>query len=499
MKEQPMSAPGTETGAEPERETLPERDPPALLETGLETGFESGSERGFESGFEQLELAEPLLRGLAKAGFDLPTPVQQQVIPIALAGADLLVSAATGSGKTVAFLLPMMQRLLEQPAPYAATRALILSPTRELARQIHAHFMQVGSYTRLTAEVITGGENRGHQVAALRRNPDILIATPGRLIEHLDTGEAELGDLACLVLDEADRMLDMGFADAVLSILGRCSPQRQSMLFSATLEQRGLAAVAEQLLRDPRTISVDAVREPHPDITHQVLLSDDAEHKRKQLLWLLDNEPADKTLVFVNTRERADQLGDWLSGQGERCAVLHGELDQRERKRVMGLFRQGTVGVLVATDVAARGLDVPGIERVINLDCPRSGEDYLHRTGRTGRAGQQGIAITLVSGPEWNRMEGIQRYLRLEVERRSIKGLEARFSAPPKRGPKRGPKRTAAAKSKAAKAAKSKQTSPTQPKPKQRLRDRKNIGKRRKPSSAPATEAGHEPPKRKSS
>ncbi|MGB5835114.1 MAG: DEAD/DEAH box helicase, partial [Thiohalocapsa sp.] len=354
--------------------------------------------------FDDLDLSRPLLRGLAKAGFDRPTAVQQQVIPAALEGVDLLVSAATGSGKTVAFLLPIMQHLLDRRAGHDSARVLILVPTRELARQIHAHFMDVGSYTRLTAEVITGGENRGHQVSALRRNPDILVATPGRMLEHLETGEAEFGDLEHLVLDEADRMLDMGFAEQVFAILGHCRRERQSLLFSATLQQPGLTGLAKRFLRAPRTITVDVVREPHPDISHQILLSDEPEQKRNQLLWLLRNEAADKILVFVNMRERAVQLGDWLTGQEHRCAVLHGELDQRERKRVMGLYRDGRVDVLIATDVAARGLDVPGVQCVVNFDVPRSGDDYLHRSGRTGRAGEQGVAISLVGSADWNRM-----------------------------------------------------------------------------------------------
>ncbi|MFE8034555.1 DEAD/DEAH box helicase [Thiohalocapsa marina] len=439
-------------------------------------------------GFDHLDLTEPLLRGLARAGLETPTPVQQQVVPAALDGADLLVSAVTGSGKTLAFLLPMLQRLMQEPGSATAVRGLILTPTRELARQVHAHFMRVGSYTRLTATVIIGGEKRALQTALLRRNPDILIATPGRLLEHLDSGEADLGELQCLVLDEADRMLDMGFADEVVSILARCPAERQSMLFSATLQQPGLDTLARRLLRDPQTLCVDPGREPHPDIHHQLLFSDEPEHKRRQLQWLLDNEPADKTLVFVNTRERAEQIGDWLSGQGERCAVLHGDLDQRERNRVMGLFLHGTVGVLVATDVAARGLDVPGVGRVINLDVPRCGDDYLHRTGRTGRAGQAGLAVTLVSGPEWNRMQGIQRFLRLSVQPRRIPGLEASFNGAAKRPSRSG----AAAKARRQKAP-SKPAGTKPPKTKDRLRDRKNIGKRRKPSS----EAGLAPPRRK--
>jgi len=450
--------------------------------------------------FDDLDLSEPLLRGVVKAGFEAQTAVQQQVIPAAMAGLDLLVSAATGSGKTVAFLLPIMQHLLDRRVAHDSARVLILVPTRELARQIHAHFIDVGGYTRLTAEVITGGENRRHQISALRRNPDILVATPGRLLEHLETGEAEIGELEHLVLDEADRMLDMGFAEQVFAILGHCPSKRQSLLFSATLQQSGLTGLAERLLRQPRTIVIDAVREPHPDITHQVLLSDDPEHKRNQLLWLLSHEQADKTLVFVNMRERAQQLGNWLIGQQQRCTVLHGELDQRERKRVMALFRDGSVGVLIATDVAARGLDVPGVQRVFNFDVPRSGDDYLHRTGRTGRAGAQGIAITLVSAQEWNRMEGIQRYLNLHVQQRAIDGLKARFKGPQSRGKPSKKKHGPASQPKLAKQTHPKQT---QPKEKDRLRDRKNIGKRRKPSadaaSSTSTQAGFDSPKRRGS
>jgi ATP-dependent RNA helicase SrmB len=439
--------------------------------------------------FDDIDLPEPLLRGLAKAGLTTPTRVQQQVIPAVLSGADLLVSAATGSGKTLAFLLPIMQQLLDRRVAQNSPRVLVLVPTRELARQIQTHFMAVGSYTRLTVEVITGGENRGHQISRLRRNPDLLIATPGRLVEHLEIGEAELDELQYLVLDEADRMLDMGFAEQVLAILGHCRRERQSLLFSATLQQRGLDDLAAHLLRQPRTLIMDVVRAPHPDIRHQLLLSDAFEHKRQQLHWLLCNEPADKTLVFVNKRERAEQLGNWLIGQQQRCAVLHGELDQPERKRVMRLFRDGRVSVLIATDLAARGLDVPGVQRVVNFDVPRAGEDYLHRSGRTGRAGEQGTAVTLVAAPEWNRMQGIQRYLHLDIQQRVIDEWPAHFSGAPRRSKSRKRQQGAMVKSKLAKQA--------QAKPKDRLRDRKNIGKRRKPSSRPGIESGFEPPKRR--
>ncbi|MCF7990606.1 MAG: DEAD/DEAH box helicase [Thiohalocapsa sp.] len=442
--------------------------------------------------FDDFLLPEALLRGVAKAGFRTPTPVQRLVIPPAMEGADLLVSAVTGSGKTAAFLLPIMQRLLDSPSPRSATRALVLVPTRELAHQVQADFMRLGSYTRLGAGVIIGGEPRSHQIATLRRNPELLVATPGRLLEHIETGEAELGDLECLVLDEADRMLDMGFADEVLAIIGTCRPERQSMLFSATLQQRGLEAISDLLLNEPRTLIADPVREQHPDITHQLLLSDEPEHKRRQLSWLLQHEPFDKALVFVNTRERAAALGPALQAEGVRCAVLHGEMDQRERKRVMDLFRRGDVRVLIATDVAARGLDIAGMQLVINADVPRNGDEYLHRTGRTGRAGAPGTAVTLVSAPEYGRMDSIRHYLRLDLQARRIAGMEARFRGEPKRGKPSKKAKTAG-----------KHTEKAQAKPKQRLRDRKNIGKRRQPSTGSdagagqGVDAGFEPPKRK--
>lgn len=436
--------------------------------------------------FSDYLFPEPLMRGLDSAGYQEPTLVQAQVIPLAMDGVDLLVSAATGSGKTAAFLLPIMQRCVDAPKARGGTRALVLVPTRELARQIHDHFMQLGSYTRLTAGVITGGDSRAHQVATLRRNPDLLIATPGRLLELLQGGQADLSDLEILVLDEADRMLDMGFAEDVLTIIERSPAERQSLLFSATLHHRGLSRVTDRLLREPEVLVVNPIREQHPDIRHQMLLSDGPEHKRQQLLWLLQNEPFDKALVFTNTRDGANALGEHLKAQGQRVAVLHGELEQRERNRIMGLLHGGRVNVLIATDLAARGLDVAGVERVINFDLARNGDDYVHRTGRTGRAGENGVAISLIGPPEWNRMESIARYLNLELETRAIEGLKANFRGPGRRKPSR--KSSDAARKAAARTDKKEA-----PKKKDRLRDRKNIGKRRKPSATQAVEAGHAP------
>lgn len=427
--------------------------------------------------FADFRLDETLARGLHKMGLTEPTPVQRETIPAALAGRDLLVSAATGSGKTLAFLLPLMQRFIQDPAPDGGTRALILVPTRELARQIEDHFLQVGSYTRLGIGVIVGGAPTGHQIATLRKNPDILVATPGRLLEHLGRGSADLSELEVLVLDEADRVLDLGFAPDVMQIISHCNRERQSLLFSATLSHRGLQSMTDALLRDPQTLMVDHHRALHPNIHHQILLTDDPDHKQELLVALLEQTQADKVLVFTNTRERTTSLGGFLIARGQRAAALHGELEQRERNRVLDLLRRGQIRVLVATDLAARGLDVPGMDAVINFEIPRSGKDYVHRSGRTGRAGGDGLAISLVSASEWNRMEGIVRYLGLTPEQRSIPGLAAAF-----KGQKQGKgtkKRTAT----------DKKTATTTAKTKDRLRDRKNIGKRRKPTSKAATQA----------
>jgi len=440
--------------------------------------------------FNDLDLSDAPLRGLHKAGWVSPTPVQARVIPAALDGKDLLVQAATGTGKTAAFLLPAMQRLLDRPDPRSGTRVLVLVPTRELARQVRDHFLTIASFTRLGIGLIVGGEPRGHQVATLRRNPEILVATPGRLLEHLGRGEAALDDLEMLVLDEADRMLDLGFSADVLAVIDHCRPGCQTLLFSATLGHRGLAPIRERLAGTAETIIIDPVRVPHPDIGHTTITSDDPAQKERQLRWLLEHEPCDKTLVFCNTRQRTADVAARLRVAGVRCAALHGELEQAERKRVLGLFRRGELTALVATDVAARGLDVPGVERVINLDVPRSGQDYLHRAGRTGRAGEQGQTLSLVLAPEWNRMEGIARWLGLTLARRDISGIEARFRGDPGRA-KSSPgvkQKRPVVRAPAAKA----------PRSKNRLRDQKNIGKRRRPSAiGSGTPAGHEPPRRR--
>jgi ATP-dependent RNA helicase SrmB len=384
--------------------------------------------------FTDFNLHERLLKGLEALSFSTPTDVQTAAMPPALAGQDLYVIAQTGSGKTAAFVLPILQRLLLDESKVRAPRALILSPTRELARQILGAIQDLGRFTFLKAELITGGEDFKVQAAKMRKNPDIIVATPGRTLEHLAAGaNIDLSQVQVLVLDEADRMLDMGFSDDVLKIVGACPEVRQTMLFSATKGSAGLQRVAQDALRDPAWLEVNSVKDDTPAIRQQVIAADDVPHKEALLKWLLANEVTGKTIVFTNTRVAADRLNGVLRQNNElRVYVLHGEKDQKERKAALERFSQGGSGVLVATDVAARGLDISELDLVINFDMPRSGDDYLHRVGRTGRAGAQGMAISLVAPHEWNLMSSVERYLKRTFERRTIKELEGSYKGPRK-------------------------------------------------------------------
>ena len=382
--------------------------------------------------FADLSLHERLLRVVSELGFDAPTPVQLAAIPPILAGRDVRALARTGSGKTAAFVLPLLHRLYGDPKPRTATRALILLPTRELAQQTLKQVGQFARYTFIKAELVTGGEDFKVQAARIRRNPDILIGTPGRLLEHLGAGHLELGDLEVLVLDEADRMLDMGFADDVLKLAEACNPARQTLLFSATRGGAGLARVIEKVLREPEHLMLDNVRELDLGIGQQIITADDVAHKERLLQWLLAHEAYRKAIIFTNTRAQADRLGGVLVASSIRSFVLHGEKDQKERKKAMDRLRNGDISVLVATDVAARGIDVSGLDLVINFDMPRNGEDYIHRIGRTGRAGASGLAISFVLSNEWNLMAGIERWLKQTFERRVIKELKGSFQGPKK-------------------------------------------------------------------
>ncbi|RLA44253.1 MAG: ATP-dependent helicase [Gammaproteobacteria bacterium] len=382
---------------------------------------------------KDISLNRGLQLGLNSLNLKKATDVQAEVIPAALAGQDLLISAETGSGKTLAYLIPSAQRVLDgEHARNAGTLVLVLVPTRELARQVAKHFAALAFKTPLQCGVITGGNSYKYQQAILRKNPEFIVSTPGRLVELLADGSADLASLQTLILDEADRMLDMGFRDDVLAIIGSCNATRQTLLVSATLEHAGVNHIARDILTDPVAITIGSARSQHSDIHQQVILSDDKNHKEKLLAALLKTDNYGKALVFSNTRVQADQLGGLLSYHKLRAGVLHGDMTQEERNQVIGLFAQGRVTVLVGSDVAARGLDVKDIDMVINFDLPRSVDDYIHRIGRTGRAGRKGLAVSFITANDWNLMVTIERYLGTSFERRVLKGLKARFKGPKK-------------------------------------------------------------------
>lgn len=382
--------------------------------------------------FGSFVLHERLHKALEALSFQQPTDVQQATMTPALEGQDLYVIARTGSGKTAAYLLPLLQRLLLDERRVLAPRVLILAPTRELAAQIVADATALARFTFLRSELVCGGEDFKVQAARLRKNPDLIVATPGRAVEQLTAGNLDLSEVMALVYDEADRMLDMGFSEDVEKLAAACPPGRQTLMFSATSGHAGLQRVARALMREPQWLALSDVREDTPQIRQQVIAADDRGHKERLLKWLLEHDCQGKAMVFTNTREAAERLGGVLRAAGLRAYTLHGERDQKERKAVMAHFRDGGKAVLVATDVAARGLDIEAVDMVVNFDMPRSGDDYLHRVGRTGRAGAEGLAVSLLLSTEWGLMSSIERYLRRQFERRLIKELAGNFTGPKK-------------------------------------------------------------------
>lgn len=432
--------------------------------------------------FSDLLLDEQLLSAIKKMGFEQPTPVQLESIPLALKHKDLLVSAETGSGKTAAFLLPTLQHLLTSPSIKSGTRALVLTPTRELAQQIFKHCQQLTEFTDIKTGLVTGGDDFRLQQNMLRRNTEIVIATPGRVLELMEQEIPDFSNLDVLILDEADRMLDMGFSEDVLNIANHCNAQRQTLLFSATLTHFGVIKMADKLLKEHKVVALNTLHDGHRNIEQQIVLADDNDHKLKLLTWLLQNETYDKALVFANSRIQANLLQGPLRGQKLRVGVLHGEMDQKDRNRMMKLFRDGEVKIMLATDLAARGLDIKGINLVINFDVPRNGINYIHRIGRTGRVDELGLTIALVKHTEWNLMAGIERFLKQKFKQRSIKELAGKYKGPKKikaSGKATGGKLKVEPKKEAAE------------KVKIRDRDKKNIGKRRAPTIKVSEETNH--------
>lgn len=379
----------------------------------------------------KIVLDQRLEQAIAELGWKQFTRVQQATIPVALSGKDVRVTARTGSGKTAAFLLPMLHDLIVNPDRQAHTLALILLPTRELARQTVSQINTFAKFSEVQAELVTGGEDFKVQAARMRKNPDIILGTPGRLLEHLEAGNLDFTDVRWLVLDEADRMLDMGFSEDVLTLANACTNEPQTMLFSATSGGAALTRVVETVLNEPEELWLDSVRGLETNTVQQVIPADNVAHKERLLQWLLANETFAKAIVFTNTRDQADRLGGVIRSQALNAFVLHGEKDQRERKLALQRFRDGNARVLIATDVAARGLDISDLDLVVNFDMPRSGDEYAHRIGRTGRHGSEdGLAISLVTREEWGLMSSVERYLRQQFERRLVQEVPGKFTGP---------------------------------------------------------------------
>ncbi|MDP6969856.1 MAG: DEAD/DEAH box helicase [Gammaproteobacteria bacterium] len=377
--------------------------------------------------FADLELNPRLLQNLSKQGFATATKAQQEGMPVAFAGEDLLMSADTGSGKTLAFMVPAVQKLLtSKPTGYSA-RCLVLTPTRELAHQVLSLTNKLVKGTRLQVALILGGEDYKFQTALLRKTPDIIIATPGRFMEHQRKGHTDTEHLEILIVDEADRMLELGFCEDVESIAAAANTERQTLFYSATLRNTKVLNMANSLLKRPQEVTLNDASQIQDNIQQQVVICDDIEHKKRVLVWLLANQRANKRLIFVNSRKLSEELAQFLQSHSHQAIALHGDLPQEERNQITRQYRQHHFNLLVATEVAARGLDIEGIDQVINFDMARNLDDYLHRVGRTGRAGKQGLAINLVNISERQLLTNVEAAQGSPLSRLNIKGLAAKL------------------------------------------------------------------------
>ena len=378
--------------------------------------------------FESLGLAPFLLRALSEQGYETPTAIQEQAIPLALAGRDLLAGAQTGTGKTAAFGLPLLQHLATNSQEVSSggprkPRALILTPTRELATQVHDSLRGYSKYLRIPSACIYGGVGMGNQLDILRRGVDLLVACPGRLIDHIERRSIDLSGIEILVLDEADRMLDMGFLPSIKRILAKLPKQnRQTLLFSATFEE-SIKQLALEFMRNPEQIQVTPKNTVAELITHRVHPVDGG-RKRDLLLHLLAQDSREQTLVFARTKHGSDKLAAFLDKSGIKTAAIHGNKSQGQRLRALADFKAGRVTVLVATDIAARGIDINELPKVINFDLPMVAEDYVHRIGRTGRNGATGEAISLVAQDEVKLLRQIVRLLGRDMDIRDVPGFE---------------------------------------------------------------------------
>ncbi|HMK65170.1 MAG TPA: DEAD/DEAH box helicase [Thermodesulfobacteriota bacterium] len=374
--------------------------------------------------FEELQLIPPILKALAECGHSFPTAVQSQAIPKALSGCNLIVSAQTGTGKTAAFVLPALQTLSAKPtARKTGPRVLVVTPTRELADQVTQATRSYGKYLSVSSVAIFGGMPFGEQIRSLSKSPDMIIATPGRLLDLMNRGRIDLSHLELFILDEADRMLDMGFIEDVERILAAVPADCQTLLFAATVGEP-MTKMAQRFMKNPERIQIAPGQVTHDTIDQRLLMADDLQHKTRLLQHFCDDKALTKAIIFSATKCDADSLARDLNSKGYLAAALHGDMTQYIRNRTMRNMRSGKIRLLVATDVAARGLDVRGISHIINFDLPRFAEDYVHRIGRTGRAGESGIAISFAFRSDFVYINRIERYLRQSLTRQIIPGLE---------------------------------------------------------------------------
>ena len=383
------------------------------------------NERSVESGFADLGLRTELLKALSGLGYEEPTPIQREAIPHLVAGKDLLGQAATGTGKTAAFALPILQLLdahEDRPSPVA----LVLVPTRELAMQVSEAVYKYGHDLRARCVPIYGGQPIGRQIDALRRGCHVVVATPGRALDHIRKNTLELDGIAMVVLDEADEMLDMGFAEDLEAILDATPKERQTVLFSATMPPR-IDAIARRHQRNPVRVTIErsATQSGTSPLVKQTAYLIPRHHKAAALGRILDIEAPEAAIVFCRTRGEVDQLTETLNGRGYRAEALHGGMDQEQRDRVMGRVRAGTADLLIATDVAARGLDIDHLTHVVNYDVPSAPESYVHRIGRVGRAGRAGVAITLAEPREQRQLQNIERLTKQKIPFEKVPSVDA--------------------------------------------------------------------------
>ena len=365
--------------------------------------------------FEQFSFDRRIAAGVKSVGYSVPTPIQQKAIPVILRGRDILGLAQTGTGKTAAFVLPILQRLGQ--GPRGRVRALIVAPTRELAEQIHQDIVNLGRAMKIRSVTIYGGVSKGPQLAALRRGVEIVVACPGRLLDHVDAGGIDLSHVEILVLDEADRMCDMGFLPDIRRIIRQVPEKRQTLFFAATMP-KDIRALADRILTDPETVQIGTIA-PAPTVSHA--LYPVPEDRRKELLVaMLRRTSTGSVLVFTRTKHRARNLALYMKKQGYRVAALQGNMTQNQRQQAIDGFRNGKIDVLVATDIAARGIDVSKISHVINFDMPDTVDAYTHRIGRTGRAERSGEAFTFAVGGDGLMVRQIEKTLGARLERRRL-------------------------------------------------------------------------------